>query len=83
MAATADLGDKVTYIIDSAPFKQGRYAPTSHIPIISPDKAVENPVDTVIIVAPGYTDEIADIIRNRFPQKTTIMVLKSNHLEQY
>lgn len=83
LAATADLGDKVTYIIDSAPFKQGRYAPTSHIPIISPDKAVENPVDTVIIVAPGYTDEIADIIRNRFPQKTTIMVLKSNHLEQY
>lgn len=83
LAATADLGDKVTYIIDSAPFKQGKFAPTSHIPIISPDAAVKDPVDTIIIIAPGYTDEIASIIRKDFPSGTTIMALKSNHLEQY
>ena len=83
LAATADLGEKVTYIIDSAPFKQGKFAPTSHIPIISPDAAVKDPVDTIIIIAPGYTDEIASIIRKDFPSGTTIMALKSNHLEQY
>lgn len=83
LAATADLGEKVTYIIDSAPFKQGKFAPTSHIPIISPDDAVKDPVDTIIIIAPGYTNEIASIIRKDFPSSTTIMVLKSNHLEQY
>ena len=33
LAATTRLGDKVSYIIDSAPFKQGRFAPTSHLPI--------------------------------------------------
>ena len=82
LAATAALGDKVTYIIDSAPFKQKKYAPTSHIPIISPDFAVDNPVDTVLIIAPGYTDEIAEIIQKRFPANTTIMVMKSNHLEK-
>ena len=83
LAATAELGDKITYIIDSAPFKQGKFAPTSHIPIISPDDAVKDPVDTIIIIAPGYTNEIANIIRKDFPSGTTIMVLKSNHLEQY
>ena len=83
LAATADLGEKVTYIIDSAPFKQGKFAPTSHIPIISPDAAAKDPVDTIIIIAPGYTDEIASIIRKDFPIGTTIMALKSNHLEQY
>ena len=77
------MGEKVTYIIDSAPFKQGKFAPTSHIPIISPDDAVKDPVDTIIIIAPGYTNEIASIIRKDFPSSTTIMVLKSNHLEQY
>lgn len=83
LAATADLGEKVTYIIDSAPFKQGKFALTSHIPIISPDAAAKDPVDTIIIIAPGYTDEIASIIRKDFPIGTTIMALKSNHLEQY
>ena len=83
LAATAGLGDKVTYIIDSAPFKQGRFAPTSHIPIISPEDAVNDPVDNIIIIAPGYTSEIANIITKNFPSNTTIMVLKSNHLEQY
>lgn len=83
LAATSCLGDKITYIIDSAPFKQGKFAPTSHIPIVSPEYAIEEPVDTIIIVAPGYTDEIAGIIKERFPEGTTIMVLKSNHLERY
>lgn len=83
LASTASLGDKLSYIIDSAPFKQGKYAPASHIPIVSPEYAINNPVDTIIIVAPGYTDEIANIIRTHFPTDTTIIVLKSNHLETY
>lgn len=59
LAATTSLGKKAEYIIDSAPFKQGKFAPASHLPIVAPSYFEEHPVDAVIITAPGYTDEIA------------------------
>lgn len=82
LAATTRLGEKVSYIIDSAPFKQGRFAPTSHLPIVAPDYFLEHPVDAILIVAPGYTAEIAGIIRERFGRHVQILALKSNHLEK-
>lgn len=83
LCAAAGLAGKIAYIIDSAPFKQGKYAPGSHIPIISPEEALKEPPDTVIIVAPGYTDEIAGILKKRFPGNTAVYVLKTDHLEKY
>ena len=53
-------------MMDSAPFKQGRFAPASHIPIVAPDYFRKDPADAILIVAPGYTDEIAEIIRNKY-----------------
>lgn len=83
LAATTGLGGKVRYIIDSAKFKQGRFAPASHIPIVSPDHFMEEPVDEILIVAPGYTDEIASIIRERFGDGVKILVLKTDRIEEY
>ena len=81
LAATTRLGDKVSYIIDSAPFKQGRFAPTSHLPIVAPAHFAEEPVDAILIVAPGYTEEIAGIIREKFGNSVEILALKTDHLE--
>jgi SAM-dependent methyltransferase len=64
--STANLSGKVEYVIDSAPFKQGKYAPASHIPIVSPDYFFERKVDVIIVIAPGYADEIEKIIRERY-----------------
>lgn len=83
LAATTKLGGRVEYIIDSAPFKQGRFSPASHIPIVAPDYAVAHPVDEILIVAPGYTDEIADIIRERFDENIRILVLRTDRIEEY
>ncbi len=83
LAATTELGGKVKYIIDSAKFKQGRYSPASHIPIVSPEHFHDEPVDEILIVAPGYTDEIASIIRERFGNKVNILVLKTDRIEEY
>lgn len=82
LAATLGLADRVEYIIDSAPFKQGRYAPASHLPIVAPDYYFEAPVDAVLIVAPGYTDEIAGIIRTRFGEDVRILTLRTDHIEE-
>ena len=83
LAATTKLGGRVEYIIDSAPFKQGRFSPASHIPIVDPDYAVAHPVDEILIVAPGYTDEIAGIIRERFDENVRILVLRTDRIEEY
>ena len=81
LASTSELGEHLAYIIDSAPFKQGRFAPASHVPIVAPDHYFEDPVDAVLIVAPGYTDEIAGIIKTRFGEKVETMTLRTNRIE--
>ncbi|MGL5434351.1 MAG: class I SAM-dependent methyltransferase [Lachnospiraceae bacterium] len=81
LAGTLDLGNKITYIIDSAPFKQGKFAPASHLRIVAPEHIEQEPVDAIIIVAPGYTDEIAGIIRERFGSKIEIFTLRTSHIE--
>lgn len=83
LAATTKLGGRVEYIIDSAPFKQSRFSPASHIPIVAPDYAVAHPVDEILIVAPGYTDEIAGIICERFDENVRILVLRTDRIEEY
>lgn len=71
----AEIGDKLTCIIDSAKFKQGRFAPASHVPIISPDEAENRDLGTIIIMAPGYIKEITEIIKKRFGEKVQIFAL--------
>ncbi len=66
IAATTVLGTQVKYIIDSSPKKQGRYAPASHLRIVSPDEYLKDPVDVIIIAAPGYVKEIERSIRERY-----------------
>lgn len=76
------LSEKIAYIIDSAPFKQGKYAPASHVPIVDKKHYFEEPVASIMIVAPGYTDEIANIIRTELNPDIDIRTLRSNHLEK-
>ena len=74
LAATTCLGEKAEYIIDSAPFKHGKYAPAS--------QALKNVPDAILIAAPGYTDEIANVIRVRFPKTVRIFAIRSNKIEE-
>ena len=40
-----------------------------------------HPVDVILIVAPGYTEEIAGVIRGRFGEKVRILTLRSEKIE--
>lgn len=82
LASTSGLGEHLAYIIDSATFKQGRFAPASHVPIVAPDHYFADPVDAILIVAPGYTDEIAGIIRKKFGEQVEVMTLRTNRIEK-
>lgn len=82
LASTTRIGAFAKYMIDSAPFKQGKYAPASHLPIVPSEHFMTDPVDAILIVAPGYTEEIAGIIKEKFGRDVEILALKSNHLER-
>jgi SAM-dependent methyltransferase len=80
--ALTGLTGKIRYVVDSAPFKQGKYTPATHIPIVSPDALVSDPVDAVIVMAASYSDEVADIIRRRFNNSIDVLILRDYGLEQ-
>lgn len=81
LAATTPLRDQACYVIDSAPFKQGRFAPSSHLPIVPPEYFFDHPVDVIMIVAPGYSDEIAGVIRTRFGNDVKVLTLRTAKIE--
>lgn len=83
LAATTKLSGRISYIIDSAAFKQGKFSPASHIKIVEPKHFFKEPVDIILVVAPGYTDEIAGIIRDEYGKDIEILVLKTDHIEKY
>jgi 2-polyprenyl-3-methyl-5-hydroxy-6-metoxy-1,4-benzoquinol methylase len=76
-----NLADKIRYVVDSAPFKQGKYTPATHIPIVSPDALNFDPVDAVIVMAASYSDEVARILRQKFDRNISIAILRDFGLE--
>ncbi len=76
-----NLSGRIEYVIDSAAFKQGKFTPATHIPIVAPDKLNSNPVDAIIVMAAGYSDEVAGIIRQKFDKKINISILRDFGLE--
>jgi len=77
-----DLAGKIRYVVDSAPFKQGRYTPATHIPIVSPDTLNSDPVDAVIVIAGSYSDEVAKIIRQKYEKNINVVILRDYGLEK-
>lgn len=81
--ALAGLHGKLRCIIDSAPFKQGKISPATHIPIVAPDSLKPGELKLLIAAAGGYSDEVARIARQRFGNALEIYILRENQLEYY
>lgn len=79
--ALSGLSDKIRYVVDSAPFKQGRYTPATHIPIVAPDALSAEPVAAVIVMAGSYSDEVAGIIRQKYGTGMEVVILRDSGLE--
>ena len=79
--ALVNLSGRIKYVVDSAKFKQMKFTPATHIPIVAPERLQSDPMDAVIIMAAGYSDEIAKILRNIAPH-ICCAILRENGLEE-
>lgn len=83
LLSTIDMTDKeIRAIVDSADFKWGKASPGSGIEIISPETfEKDNSIAGVLILAPGYADEIAETIRAVRPDIKKIAAVHGGALE--
>jgi len=80
--ALTNIKNDIKYIIDDATFKQGKYSPASHIPIVSRQKLIADPVSAIIIMAASYSDEVAGKLRQQFNENINISILRDYGLEK-
>jgi len=57
---------QIAYLIDLDPVKKGKFTPVSHLQVSSPDRLFSEPVDTIIITAMAYKDEIVQELKNKY-----------------
>ncbi|MBI3083497.1 MAG: methyltransferase domain-containing protein [Candidatus Omnitrophica bacterium] len=50
--------ERLAYIADNNPLKQGRYIPGVRIPVVPPARILEDPPDYLLLLAWNFTDEI-------------------------
>lgn len=79
--ALLGLAREIRYVVDSAPFKQNRFTPASHIPIVAPGHLKTDPVGAVIVMAASYSDEVAQIIRREWGNEFCVAILRDSGLE--
>lgn len=79
--ALGGLGSDIRYVVDSAPFKQGKFTPATHIPIVPPQHLKDDPVQAIIVMAAGYSDEVARLIRTQHQQSIPVAILRADGLE--
>jgi SAM-dependent methyltransferase len=48
----------VEYIADKSPLKQGKYSPGAHIPVVPPERLLQDQPDYVVLLAWNFRDEI-------------------------
>lgn len=75
------IAGRIRYVLDSAPFKQGRYTPATHLPIVPPERLDDGEVDAVIVLAASYSAEVARQIRERHGARFVVAMLDGDGLQ--
>jgi SAM-dependent methyltransferase len=52
--------DRLEYIVDKSPLKQGRYTPGMHIPVVPPSRLMADRPDYVLLLAWNFQDEVLE-----------------------
>ncbi len=76
------LSERVAYVVDSADFKQGRFTPATHIPIVSPEYLERAPIDAIIVMAGSYSSEIVAMLERKYGKRIAVAIIKDGCLVQ-
>lgn len=79
--ALLNIAHGVRYVIDSAPFKQGKLTPVTHLRIHAPEHLHRDSVGAIIVMAAAYSDEIVRMIQHSHGQRFVLAVLRESGLE--
>jgi len=79
--ALSGIAPSIRYVVDSAPFKQGKLTPATHLPIFSPETLRTDPVEAVIVMAASYSDEVVGILNREYKNVTNVAILREGGLE--
>ena len=79
--ALGDLGGAIRYVVDSAPFKQNRFTPATHLPIVPPARLADDPPAAIIVMAASYSDEVVRLIREHHRLNLPVAILRPHGLE--
>ena len=73
--------ERVAYVIDSAPFKQGLFTPATHLPVVGPAHLALDPPAAILVLAAGYSDEVVRSLRDEMHYRGKVGVLRGNRVE--
>jgi 2-polyprenyl-3-methyl-5-hydroxy-6-metoxy-1,4-benzoquinol methylase len=76
-----EISNKICYVVDDALFKQDKYTPSTHIPIVSADEIKTKPPAAIIVMAASYSDEVSKKVLKYFDQKIKLSILRDDGLE--
>lgn len=79
--ALLNLSSGIKYVVDSAPFKQGKFTPATHLPICSPLTLTQTPVGAIIVMAAAYSDEVVRTIHAAHGNRFALAILRETGLE--
>lgn len=77
----AGLSDRVSHVVDSAPFKQNKYTPGTNLFIKSPDTLKIDKPKSIIIIAAAYSDEVYRVVSEQYPHIRSVAIMRDDYLE--
>lgn len=78
----ANINKNISYIVDSATFKQNKYAPGTNIIIKNPKYYYQDKkIDNIIVLGGSYDSEIVSLIKKN-KKKQKIYILKNNKIKK-
>jgi len=80
--STLELQNIISKIIDSATFKQKKFAPGSGIEIVSPDQLYTFNFKKILVMGAGFNNEICNQIKSKYKFKGELAILENGNVIQ-
>jgi SAM-dependent methyltransferase len=75
-----DLANRIAFVVDSAPFKQGLFTPATGYRIVSPNEFHDSGIRAVVVAAAAYNGEITAQI-HKVDDSITVAVLENAQIK--